>query len=82
MIGLLTLRSKPFSFVIRIRIDARVRKPGKMNDQAAKKLFGCEQFKVLRKPRVVFGHRLYLAGQRISDREYLILISDKSLKTR
>lgn len=29
---------------------------------------------------MVFGHRLFIAGQQISDREYLILISDHPLK--
>lgn len=73
------LRSKPFNFVIRIRKDARVRKPGQCKELPAWKLFNQAHFRVLRKPRVIFGHRLYLAGQRISDREYLILISDRPL---
>lgn len=73
------LKSKPFGFIIRIRKDARVRKPGKMKDQPAWKLFQTHHFRALRKLRVVFGHRLYVAGQRISEREYLILISDKPL---
>jgi hypothetical protein len=73
------LKSKPFSFVIRIRKDARVRKPGQFKEQLAWKLFQDERFKALRKPRVIFGHRLYIAGQRISKTEYLILISDQPL---
>jgi len=73
------LRQKPFSFIIRIRKDAKVRKPGQMKEKHAWRLFQCPHFRVLRKPRVVFGHRLYLAGQRISDKEYLILISDQPL---
>ncbi len=74
------LRSKQISFVIRIRKDANVRKLGKATTRKAWTLFQGSEFKVLRKPRVIFGHRLYLAGQQISDREYLILISDQPLK--
>lgn len=73
------LRSKPFHFVIRIRKDAKVRKLGKVKDQPAWRLFRGHEFRALRKPRVIFGHRLYIAGQRISEREFLILISDQPL---
>lgn len=73
------LRSQSFHFVIRIRKDAKVRKLGKLKDQPAWKLFRRNNFRALRKARVIFGHRLYIAGQTISDREYLILISDQPL---
>lgn len=73
------LKSKPFSFLIRVRKDARVRKPGKLKEHLAWKLFQTDHFRTLHKLRVVFGHRLYIAGQQISDREYLILISDRAL---
>ena len=73
------LRSKPFSFIIRIRKDARVRKPGQMKECSAWRSFRTASFRALRKPRVLFGHRLYMAGQQISTKEYLILISDRTL---
>ncbi|MEN0051902.1 MAG: transposase, partial [Bacteroidota bacterium] len=74
------LKEKPFHFIIRIRRDAKVRKIGKLKERPASQLFQTDSFKVLRKQRVLFGHRLYLAGQRLSEKEYLILISDIPLK--
>lgn len=73
------LRSKSIDFVIRVRKDAKIRKPGQFNEQHAWKIFSDYEFKALRKRRVIFGHRLYVAGQRISKREYLILISNGPL---
>ena len=73
------LRTKPFSFIIRIRKNTQVRKPGQHTEQAASRLFRTETFRVLSKPRVLFGHRLYLAGQQLNAKDYLILISDKPL---
>ncbi len=74
------LGSKQINFVIRIRKDANVRRLGKATTKKAWALFQSSEFKMLRKPRVVFGHRLFIAGQQISDREYLVLISDHPLK--
>ena len=73
------LRTKSFSFIIRIRKDAKVRKPGQFKEIHAWKLFQTQQFRVLRKHRMLFGHRLYIAGQRVSKKEFLILISDQRL---
>jgi len=73
------LRQKPFSFIIRVRKDAKVRKPGQFKEVNAWKLFRTTHFRALRKHRIVFGHRLFIAGQRISKTEYLILISDQRL---
>lgn len=73
------LKSRSIHFVIRIRKDARVRKPGKEKEQSAWKLFQCPEFRVLRNMRVVFGHRVFIAGQQVSSQEYLILISDQPL---
>jgi len=73
------LRKKPFAFIIRIRKDAKVRKPGQMKEKPAWSLFQTSSFRVLRKPRVLFSHRLFIAGQQISAKEYLILISDLPL---
>ena len=74
------LRKKSFHFIIRIRKDAKVRKIGKLQERPAWQLFQSSSFRILRKHRVLFGHRLYLAGQRLSEKEYLILISDTTLK--
>lgn len=73
------LRQKPFSFIIRIRKNAKVRKPGQYKEQAAWRLFQTQHYRVLTKQRMLFGHRLYVAGQKISAKEYLILISDQPL---
>lgn len=73
------LRTKSFCFIIRIRKDAKVRKPGQMKECPAWRLFQTDSLRALRKPRVLFGHRLYMAGQKIAAREYLILISDRPL---
>lgn len=73
------LKSKSIHFVIRIRKDARIQKPGKKKGQSAWKLFQCQEFRVLRKMRMVFEHRLFVAGQQVSNQEYLILISDQPL---
>jgi len=73
------LRKKPFSFIIRIRKDAKVRKPGQLKESHVWRLFQTASFRALRKPRILFGHRLYIAGQKISAKEYLILISDQPL---
>jgi len=70
------LRTKPFSFIIRIRKDAKVRKPGQYKEQSVWRLFQTTTYRALRKPRVLFGHRLYVAGQKVDAKEYLILISD------
>lgn len=73
------LREKPFSFIIRIRKNTKVRKPGQHKEQAAWRLFQTPHYRALRKQRILFGHRLYVAGQQISAKEYLILISDQPL---
>ncbi len=74
------LKKQAFHFVIRIRKDAKVRKAGKLQERHAYKLFECKDFRALRKQRILFGHRLYIGGQKISNTEYLILISDIPLK--
>lgn len=73
------LKDQSFHFIIRIRKDARVRKPGVMKDKAAHQLFRSQNFQALRKQRILFNHRLFVGGQRISNNEYLILISDTRL---
>jgi hypothetical protein len=73
------LKKKKLGFIIRIRTDARIRMPGVSEEKAAKKLFASRQYKALRKQRIVFGHRLFMAGQKLSGKEYLILVSDTRL---
>ena len=73
------LRKQPFHFIIRVRVDAKIRKAGQMKETAAFKLFQTNNFKVLRNKRIIFGHRLFVAGCKISKSEYLILISDQRL---
>lgn len=70
------LKGQGLHFIIRIRKDAKVRKPGQLKESKAFRLFETKKFRALRKPRVVFGHRIYIGGQHIKSKEYLILISD------
>lgn len=74
------LKKVPFNFFIRIRNNSKVRKSGKQKEVHAKSLFNCEHFKALRKKRVLFGHQLYIGGQKLSDKEWLIIISDIPVK--
>ena len=74
------LKKQPFGFIIRIRKDAKVRKPGKIKEVKAFTLFQTDSFRALRKQRVLFGHRLFVGGQKTSTKEYVILISNIRLK--
>ncbi len=74
------LKKQALHFIIRIRKDAKIRKPGKMTEKAAWRLFQSDSFQALRKQRVLFSHRLFVGGQKLSGKEYLILISDLPLK--
>lgn len=74
------LKEQPFTFFIRIKNNTLVRKLGKSKEVHASKLFECSHFRALRKKRVLFGHRLYIGGQKISEKEWLIIISDISVK--
>lgn len=74
------LKQLPFTFFIRIRNNTLVRKLGKSKQLHAKELFNCGHFRALRKKRILFGHRLYIGGIKISEKEWLIIISDTSVK--
>lgn len=74
------LKERSIGFIIRIRVDARVRKPGTHRERAAKELFTGTRFQCLRKQRVVFHHRLFIGGCKIGVKEYLILVSDSLLR--
>ena len=74
------LKNQSFHFIIRIRKDAKIRKPGQIKEVRAYHLFQSDSFRALRKQRVLFGHRLFVGGQKISAKEYVILISDITLK--
>jgi hypothetical protein len=73
------LKRQSFTFVIRIRANTLVRKIGKHKERLASTIFTDNYFKILRKERVIWGQRLFIAGQRIANKEWLILISDQSL---
>lgn len=73
------LKKRGIHFVVRIRKDAKVRIPGKEMEAHAWRLFETDSFRALRKRRVVFGQRLFIAGQRTGDKEHLILLSDEPL---
>ncbi len=71
------LKSEGMHFVIRIKKNSKIRKLGTAKELAVYRLFQTSQLRVLRKPRVLFNHRLYVSGQIIKKgQDYLILISD------
>lgn len=74
------LKELPFTFFIRIRNNTLVRKSGMTKQVHAKRLFDCSYFRALRKKRVLFGHRLYIGGQKIGKNDRLIIISDTPVK--
>jgi len=63
--------------IIRIRANAIVTHQGQR--RAARTLFETTQWRKLRKPRLVYQQRLYLAGVKLPDNDYLILVSDRYL---
>jgi len=73
------LKKQSFSFITRIRANTLVRKQGKHKEVAARLLFEEEYFKVLRKQRMIWGHQLFLAGQKNGDKDWLILVSNAPL---
>ena len=74
------LKKQSFNFIIRIRKDAKIRKPGKLKEVKAYTLFQTDTFRVLRKQRILFNHRLFVGGKKVSSKEYVILISNVPLK--
>lgn len=74
------LKGLPFTFFIRIRNNTLVRKGGESKEIHAKQLFNCIYFRALRNRRVLFGHRLYIGGLKTGHKEYLIIISNTSVK--
>jgi hypothetical protein len=61
--------------LIRIRANAWVSHRGRR--QKAAKLFDCPHWRVLRRPREVYGSQLYLAGKRLPNGDFLLLYSDR-----
>lgn len=74
------LKESPFTFFIRIRNNTLVSKLSDSKQIHAKRLFNCSHFRALRISRVLFGHRLYVGGQKTSEGEWLIIISDTPVK--
>ena len=70
------LKKMSFTFVIRIRNNSLMRKFGKIKEVKVSAYFSQKHFKALRKPRIIFGHKLYIGGQKTAGKEWLILISD------
>lgn len=70
------LKKASFTFVIRIRNNSKMRRMGKLKEIRVGQFFNEKHFKALRKQRILFGHQLYIGGQKISSTDSLILISD------
>jgi hypothetical protein len=73
------LKSLDLTFVIRIKSNVLMRKMGKINSVRVGDYFNCCQFKALRKKRILFGHQLYVGGQKAGTKERLILISNRPI---
>ena len=65
------LRRSDFIPLIRILSNA-LAGPGKVS-QPVYKLFHTSQLRILRKPRLVYGQRLYLAGMHLPKGDYFIV---------
>ena len=74
------LIAQPFHFFIRIKKNAKIYKFQNGKACHASRLFTTDQFKVLRKRRYLYGNQLYVGGQKVNNKEWLILISDVPLK--
>lgn len=74
------LKDLSFTFFIRIRNNTLVRKGGESKEVHAKRLFNCTYFRSLRNRRVLFGHRLYIGGLKTGNNEWLIIISNTTVK--
>ena len=73
------LKKQSFRFFIRIRSNTKIRKMAKQKERFAHEIFNTNHFKVLRKVRMIWGHQLFLGGQQLSDKEWLILVSAQPL---
>jgi len=70
------LKSLSMTFFIRIRSNSLMRKKGALKAVKVGVFFHQKEFKALRKKRIIFGHELYIGGQKINEKEWFILISD------
>lgn len=66
-------------FIIRIRANQLVAH-SERKSQRASSIFSSEEWKTLRKPRLLKGTRVYIGGQKLKTGDYLILISNLPLK--
>lgn len=73
------LKKAPFTFFIRIQKNALVAKNKTARPCHARRLFRQDYFQALYKLRSIYGHQLYIGGQKINDKEWLIIISDLQL---
>lgn len=74
------LKGLPFTFFIRIRNNTLINKVNDPKQVHVKRLFNCSHFRAFRKKRVLYGHQLYVGGQKTSTGEWLIIISDTTVK--
>ena len=71
-------RQAPFISLIRIRSNALV--GAKKATQPVYKLFQTRQLRILRKVRLVYGQRLYLAGMHLPNGDYFIVATTTYLR--
>lgn len=75
------LKKQQIGILIRLRKNTKVRKFGYEKEVAVSRLFSSTNFKVLNKPRILFGHRMFLSGQKLeASGDYLILASDQKVQ--
>lgn len=68
-----------FHFIIRIRANQYVEHSARKS-QRASGIFSSEQWRRLRKPRILKGAKVYIGGQKLRSGDYLILISNLALR--
>lgn len=73
------LKESGLILLLRVKKKTKVRSLGKSKEVHIHRLFEGSNYKALRKHRVVFGHRMYLAGYKIKGNDYFILISNNPL---
>lgn len=72
------LKKLPFTFYIRVKKNTLIEK-AEGKGIRAERIFSSERFVALRKRRKIFGQQLFIGGQKLGKRDWLIIISDQSV---
>lgn len=72
------LKKLPFTFFIRVKKNTIISR-GERKGVRAERIFLSDRFIALRKRRKIFGQQLFIGGQKVGKRDWLIIISDTSV---